>query len=172
LNIQSEEFKLCRNLMRHEYKRLDDTLENSGLFDGAAIIVEKGIPLQPNQFHFKYSIYDMNKIDPWLDLQNPQGESWIVSEDMLISDIKKQIAMNLNVTTSFIRLRERAGNKPGKTLSNDKTLKECINKLYDGQELVIQLLETEDTVISTKDTDLIIELQKWLPSVWELEKEN
>ncbi len=36
----------------------------------------------------------------------------------------------------------------------------------------MQLLETEDNVCTTKDTDMIIELQQWHPSTWVLEQKT
>ncbi len=131
IGIPPESLKLCRNLVRHEYKKLDQTLDDVGLFDGAAVIVERGTPLRPNQFHCKLLTYDMHKTEPWSELPPPgDGTEWVLDQDMPIADIKAYIASTLNTNPSFMRMRERVGNKLAKALANSKTLKECIPQLY------------------------------------------
>jgi hypothetical protein len=162
IHLPIDEFKLCRNLAKHEYKQLDQSIEDSGFFDYSAVFVEKGTPLRPNQYHIKIFTYDINKLEPWGELSTE-----VLSDDMSILDVKKLLESKLNIPASRMRIRDRTTtNKPGKTFLDTSLLKECIPKLYDGKDIVVQQLENENALATVQDSELIIEVQKWKPSTW------
>lgn len=161
IQIPVSEFKICRNLIKHEFKNEESSLDDAGLFDGSSIFVERGIPLQANQYNIQLFLYDLhNLIDCWSLLGNE-----IVSGDNLVESIQILFSSKLQIPPEQIRVRDKMGSKAGKALSPKQPLSK-VGKLYDGRDLAIQRLNPGE-IICPKENEMIVEIQQWKPSLWE-----
>jgi len=164
IGVPPTEFKIFRNTFKHEYKREDQTLEDAGLFDYAAVLIERGQPLKTDQFIVNFFLYEMN---------NNESEMWsstfseVLSSDTSFGSIKEILQEKLNIRKEFLRLRDKNGSKAGREFSNDeRKLKEEIATLYDGKDFAVEKLESLHT--SQQENEFIIEVQQWMPSDWTL----
>jgi hypothetical protein len=132
------------------------------LFDGCAVLVEKGTPLAANEFQIKFYQYNLHStLEAWTLVS-----SCVLSGDTKIADIRATLAAQLKVSTDLVRLRDKSGSKPGKLLLDHKTLKESF-QLYDGKDVTVQLLSSASEIASSLSEDsLILEVQRWSPSTW------
>ncbi len=48
-SVQETDFKMIHKTKRTEYKNLDVTLGEAGLFDGSRLLLEEGTPLLPGE---------------------------------------------------------------------------------------------------------------------------
>eukprot|EP01114_Cavostelium_apophysatum_P016015 TRINITY_DN4489_c0_g1_i1.p2 TRINITY_DN4489_c0_g1~~TRINITY_DN4489_c0_g1_i1.p2 ORF type:complete len:622 (+),score=199.59 TRINITY_DN4489_c0_g1_i1:1183-3048(+) len=159
VKMAPEEFKMCRNLFKHEYKNDDQTLDDAGLFDGAAVLIEKGEPLNVSQFQLKFFRYDISSAEPWSPL-----EVEVMDSSTTLSQLKEMLKEKLNVAAENIRIREKNGSKAGQIFGGTKTLKECCKTLYDGKEFAVQIAP------EMSENQMLLEVMTWFPSKWEFGK--
>lgn len=134
LDISINEFKMCKNLQKHEYRDNYQTLEESGLVDGGVVLLEKGKPQNVDEYIINFFLYNIEKIEAWEPLFIE-----ILSDSIKMEDLKKKIILKMNISENeTIRLREKNGIKVGKILKDNLTLKENFEVIQDGKEIAIQ----------------------------------
>jgi hypothetical protein len=109
-----EKKKLMLMLMYFFSFFLSKGLEDAGLFDGAAVLIEIGKPMKVDEFQVKFFLYDMEKIEPWTLIS-----STVVSENSTVLAIKESLQEAVGTPVELIRLREKGGARPGKVLFNN-----------------------------------------------------
>lgn len=170
LDIPSSAFKLCRKLVKNEYKDLNQSCDDAGLFDDSAVLILPGTPLSVSQYKLKFMIYNMDKIEPW-----KFHDFIVVDVSTKIEDVKQMVLTGdlekIDSNSNLIRLRDKQGGKAGKILQDNKTIKESFSRIYDDLEIAIQIISLSQLgttyAIEVTPSSIIVEVQRWFPARWE-----
>jgi hypothetical protein len=180
LGVSPMEFKMCRNLLSKEFNNLELSLSAANLYEGSAVCIVRGRPLGVNQIKIKVSIFK-GSVDDEETFSNP----WTVTveETGLVDELRQVIASSPEFdehlvssgkfadiqqaakSTKHFRLREKKANRCSSVLFNGDTLKEAMENLMDGDEVVVQILDSEDSLLKSQ---LILVFRRWIPSARQL----
>jgi hypothetical protein len=61
LGLPASEFRLCNGLLAKEFKDENKSLDEAGLYDGSAIFIQKGKPMNVDQLRLRFFLFDENK---------------------------------------------------------------------------------------------------------------
>ena len=192
IHLHENEFFICNNMLsKKQFKNLSISIENLNIFDGAAIFLCKGKPLQVGEFLFNFYFLKNSSFYKVSSLHHPDlyinqlCKQFILHENMNSFDILRQILVFfeenensidfdlLNLLKSSLEenlfcIREKKGNRVGKCLIHQLSLLENFdNDLQDDLELFIQIIDDNNSYLSsiTKD-QMIFYAVKWNSSSW------
>jgi len=181
LGLHPSEFKMCRNLLSKEFNNLDLTLAAANLYEGSAVCLVRGRPLNVNEIKLKISIFK-NSVDDEESFSTPWtvtiDESCTVEElrsmlatapeleDFLVSSGKFNTREEATSSNKHIRLRSKKANRCATVLFDGDTLKTAMEDLMDGDEVVVQILDAPDTLARNQ---LILVFRRWVPLLRALE---
>ena len=187
LGVAANEFKICENgLSKKEYKDLQQTIDGCKIFDGCAIYLCSGKPLEKGEFYSKIYFFEQNSgefiylshqiiHENWelKDLQEKLQEMEKDSE-FIPKEIKKedwsgyhtqqsQSFEKLKSTGELIYWRIKAGRRAGKVILENVSLKELLGSaLQDGIEIALQITTNR----KLQAGEMIIQGRKWNSSSW------
>ena len=108
-------------------------------------------------------------------------EPIVVSRDSYITDIKKQLYIQLiqigYISDSsytyccnyqYIRFREKGGIKPDKLLRDGSSMKDCQINLFEGKTFCFELLDHIEDLGPDNHGDVLVLVQKWQRNSWAL----
>ncbi len=175
LEVSESEVRLKRKLLNKEYKEEQKSLLECSLFDGSAVVVEKGKPLKVGQILCKFYLVDGS-------VENTCGEEsfTLVLNDAVINEaddvnqVKQMLKETLGadfVDYNNVRIREKTSCRMSTVLKDGLTVKQSISALRDGHEFVIQRVfadQKEYAKVHLQKEEIILETRKFSPSVMEL----
>lgn len=162
LKLDVSEFRLLKGGIGTlvEIKHDDEmTIKEALLFHHSIFYVEKGAPLLPGQFHFKFALLMEEKMSDGMNQQLTSLDSTrkekdykpicslVVESTTLISKLRQEIQSKLDDAGQAIRLRERIGLRPSRVLNDGETLQEASSQnIYEGRTIVVEILAQPETL--------------------------
>lgn len=169
VGLPNHEFRLRRKLLNKEYKDEDETLQQCYLFDGSALLVEKGRSLKAGEILSKVYMYSAEEEDLAFTLVL---DSMIVTEGDLSAKVKAHVRERLGedyLPWDRVRVREKIECRLGTAMKRGKTLKQTVSALRDGVELALQVVD-EDAKAELDEAEMVLETRHFCPATMELKR--
>lgn len=155
LDVPAEEIKICKNMISGEFKTLDASIDDCGIFDGCTIFIERGKSMSQGEVRIVLLQKNNEESTKLCELT--------VSDKLLVSELRK--ITKEKTGWEWVRLRERRGTKVTSILVDSDTLKEAVSALKDGSEVVAEKIDRQEYLTKGQ---LLLELRGWNPNTWEL----
>jgi len=170
VGLPEDQFRLRRKLLNKEYKNESETLQQCYLFDGSALLVEKGRSLRTGEILAKIYLHRMTNVG---DAFENLIEVMIVTEGDQSDDLKARVRKhlsrdNLDLPWNRIRIREKVDGRLGAAMRQGKSLKQAISAIRDGVELALQVIEDATTKVEFQEDEMILEMRRFCPDIMEL----
>ena len=156
-----------------EIKELDFKINQSSLYNGGLVYVERGVPSRPDEYRIcvsyastpkptaaDYTLYDFTEI-----VEMPiSGNSTAEYAKELICQKINSMYPSMKLSSDHLRLRERNNDRLSRVLRESEPLKNYT--LFEKKQICIQQFQTECSELDT--LDMVILVRKWSPASWEL----
>jgi len=103
-------------------------------------------------------------------------EGLFIENSSSVSDVRVEIHRRLiekglmpkDSSARRVRLRDRTMSTPSKILEDNKTFSENGIHLYDGKDMVVELLDHDENLFSGDENGICLLVQRWYRSTWSL----
>jgi len=158
LDIPAEEIKVSRNMVSGEFKNLDASIDDCGVFDGCTLFIEKGKPMRKGDVRIGLIRKEGEEKDDYQKL----GE-YTLREDTPVEEIRKLASEKTE--WEHVRLREKRGYRAANIFVDGTTLKGSVMTLKDGSEVIVEKLDQPEHL---QKNQILLYIQKFNQQTWEI----